>query len=164
MIGTPGRILDHTKHTESLKFEHLNWLVIDEADRLLELGYERDVTRFVIRCIFRLCSFHALTFFFRFSLIETIKENGSNHRTVLLSATLTKEVERLAGLSLRNPTKINVISKKQDNVILDNSLIIPDSLSQYYIIVPPKLRLVTLASVLLDKCSVGNLILHYTTI
>lgn len=47
LIGTPGRLLDHARNTKCLTFEGLNWLVIDEADRLLELGYEKDITRFV---------------------------------------------------------------------------------------------------------------------
>lgn len=90
-----------------------------------------------------------------FSLIEMIDENIQQRRhTVLLSATLTKEVERLAGLSLHDPVKVEVASDSQTENTLDSTLIIPDSLSQYYIIVPPKLRLVTLASLLLDKCSV----------
>lgn len=45
LIGTPGRLLDHAQKTKSLTFQKLQWLVIDEADRLLELGYERDIRR-----------------------------------------------------------------------------------------------------------------------
>lgn len=82
---------------------------------------------------------------------EKIKQR---RHTVLLSATLTKEVERLAVLSLHDPIKVEVASDDEDKNILDSTLIIPDSLNQYYIIVPPKLRLVTLASLLIDKCSV----------
>lgn len=94
-----------------------------------------------------------LNSFFLSSIISTIDcqiEHG--RQTVLLSATLTKEVEKLAGLSLHDPVSVHVVG--DDSSDLDRTLIIPDSLAQFYIIVPPKLRLVTLASLLLDKCSV----------
>lgn len=74
-------------------------------------------------------------------------------KTVLLSATLTKEVERLASLSLHDPVIVDVTNSDLEE-INSAALVIPDSLSQHYIIVPPKLRLVTLTSILLDKCSV----------
>lgn len=45
LIGTPGRLLDHAMNTKSISFKSLQWLVIDEADRMLDLGYEKDITR-----------------------------------------------------------------------------------------------------------------------
>ncbi|VEL28062.1 unnamed protein product, partial [Protopolystoma xenopodis] len=45
VIGTPQRILDHMHMTKSLDLKCIRWLVIDEADRLLEMGFERDVRR-----------------------------------------------------------------------------------------------------------------------
>lgn len=45
LIGTPGRLLDHTMHTKSLQLNFVEWLVLDEADRLLDMGYEKDVAR-----------------------------------------------------------------------------------------------------------------------
>lgn len=47
LIGTPGRLCDHLIHTTHLKLASVKWLVLDEADRLLELGYERDVKEIV---------------------------------------------------------------------------------------------------------------------
>ncbi|XP_065200467.1 probable ATP-dependent RNA helicase DDX31 [Planococcus citri] len=131
LIGTPGRLLDHAKNTKCVSFQYLEWLVIDEADRLLELGYEKDIT----------------------SLLEILDNQVEQQRkTVLLSATLTKEVERLASLSLHNPVLVDVTNTDLEE-INKAAMVIPDSLSQHYIVVPPKLRLVTLASILLDKCS-----------
>lgn len=97
--------------------------------------------------------FGYLILVFLCSIISTIDRQIENARqTVLLSATLTKEVEKLAGLSLHEPVSVHVVG--DDSNDLDRTLIIPDSLAQYYITVPPKLRLVTLASLLLDKCTV----------
>lgn len=50
LVGTPGRLLDHVQHTKSLRFDKVGWLVLDEADRLLDMGYEKDVARCVQDC------------------------------------------------------------------------------------------------------------------
>ena len=45
LISTPGRLLDHLSSTKNLNLGRLHWLVMDEADRLLDMGYEKDVAR-----------------------------------------------------------------------------------------------------------------------
>ena len=40
LVATPGRLLDHLQNTASFRTEELRWLVLDEADRLLDLGFE----------------------------------------------------------------------------------------------------------------------------
>lgn len=44
LVCTPGRLLDHLKHTESLKLNEVKYFVLDEADRMLDMGYEKDVS------------------------------------------------------------------------------------------------------------------------
>ena len=46
LISTPGRLLDHLSSTQNLNLGRLHWLVMDEADRLLDMGYEKDVARY----------------------------------------------------------------------------------------------------------------------
>lgn len=46
LVGTPGRLLDHIKHTKSLSLERVQWLVLDEADRMLDMGYQQDVSTY----------------------------------------------------------------------------------------------------------------------
>ena len=70
VVGTPGRVLDHLER-ESLKFEHLRIAVLDEADRMLDIGFRPDIERILRRC-------------------------PQSRQTLLLSATVPKEVERLA--------------------------------------------------------------------
>jgi ATP-dependent RNA helicase DDX31/DBP7 len=47
-VTTPGRLLDHASHTANITFNRVKWLVLDEADRLTDMGYEKDVAKFVI--------------------------------------------------------------------------------------------------------------------
>ncbi|XP_046671153.1 LOW QUALITY PROTEIN: uncharacterized protein LOC124361158 [Homalodisca vitripennis] len=127
LVGTPGRINDHVSHTQALKLDCVQWLVLDEADRLLDLGYEREIT----------------------SLVKQLDEQSQERRqTVLLSATLTARVEQLAGLALTAPVRLDASQAR------DSELVIPQSLSQHYIVTPAKLRLVSLAAFIHWKCQV----------
>ncbi|KAI0239198.1 putative ATP-dependent RNA helicase DDX31, partial [Lamellibrachia satsuma] len=72
LIATPGRLLDHITNTKSLDMSRVGWLVIDEADRLLDLGFEKAVSQIV-----------------------SDMDAASQRQTVLLSATLSSGVERL---------------------------------------------------------------------
>lgn len=44
LVATPGRLLDHIKHTVALKLDQVSCLVLDEADRMLDMGYEKDIS------------------------------------------------------------------------------------------------------------------------
>lgn len=43
-MGTPGRILDHLENTPNFKYNNLKCLILDEADKLLEAGFEKHLT------------------------------------------------------------------------------------------------------------------------
>lgn len=45
LIGTPGRLLDHILHTAAFNGKNVNCLVLDEADRLLDMGFKKDIVR-----------------------------------------------------------------------------------------------------------------------
>ncbi|KAK3591459.1 hypothetical protein CHS0354_033459 [Potamilus streckersoni] len=136
LVCTPGRLIDHIQHTNSLTLDKVKYLVLDEADRLLELGYEKDVSQIV-------AALH----------------QQEHHQTVLLSATLSPGVEWLAGMSLQNPERIYASpeessrNKKDDFVAQESKsdFVIPVNLKQHFVITPCKLRLVTLISFLLGK-------------
>ncbi|KAJ6638978.1 putative ATP-dependent RNA helicase [Pseudolycoriella hygida] len=154
LVGTPGRLCDHLLHTESFKLDKVKWLVLDEADRLFELGYEKDVKKIV----------DALN-------TEKVEEGNpfakkreSSIQTLLLSATLTHSVRQLAGLALKNPfyidtsdvtnediLKSNAFNDSFDEAITDDKLVLPSTVSQSYVLVPPKLRLVTLSGLIASE-------------
>lgn len=51
LVATPGRLLDHLENTQSFRTEELRWLVLDEADRLLDLGFEQKIGELLSRFI-----------------------------------------------------------------------------------------------------------------
>ena len=85
------------------------------------------------------------------------KEGGIGQRqTVMLSATLSAGVEKLAGLTLNSPELVNMNDEEgtESSGAQQKQLVIPTTLKQSYIIVPAKLRLVSLAAFILWKSTV----------
>lgn len=94
LISTPGRLLDHLQNTPGFVFKNLRCLVLDEADRILEMGFE-DEMRQIIKLIPK-----------------------ENRQTLLFSATQTTKVEDLARISLRpGPLYINVDQSKEASTV-----------------------------------------------
>ncbi|OJJ64377.1 hypothetical protein ASPSYDRAFT_26382 [Aspergillus sydowii CBS 593.65] len=94
LIATPGRLLDHLQNTPGFVFKNLKTLVIDEADRILEVGFE-DEMRQIIKIL-----------------------PSEDRQTMLFSATQTTKVEDLARISLRpGPLYINVDHRKEHSTV-----------------------------------------------
>jgi len=129
IISTPGRMVDHLEKTENFKLDKVEWVVLDEADRMLELGYEREVQKV---------------------LTALQEKNTLKRQTLLLSATLTKGIQQLSEVSLRHPTFVDAASDDPANDIKD--LVTPENLKQTFLLVPAKLRLVALGAFVLWKC------------
>ncbi|UXI22950.1 hypothetical protein NH340_JMT08893 [Sarcoptes scabiei] len=127
MVTTPGRLLDHINRTRNLKLDKLRWLVIDEADRLYEQGFSEIIGQ----------------------IIENIKSSAIQEilQTVLISATLSDGVRTLAGLSLRSPKLIDVGDFDETHL---HTITLPKSLSNNYMILPAKLRLVMLTCLIVN--------------
>ncbi|OMJ19721.1 ATP-dependent RNA helicase dbp7 [Smittium culicis] len=165
---TPGRLLDHLKTTTSFRTFNLKWLVLDEADQLLELGFQ-DTLNEIIQLLSEKSSLNGeLNVKNNFLSSSHIPKNRIN---ILCSATLKGNVKKLAQDSLKNPiffnshklqsntdSKVVVFTENMDDDTNDNNINsektmdtnfdIPDQLMQDFILVPPKLKLVALASML----------------
>ena len=94
-------------------------------------------------------------------IVTVINERKSASRqTMLLSATLSPGVERLAGLSLNDPTNIDASEsdfspqKKMSLSSSGSDFTTPEGLKHYFVITPSKLRLTTLTAFILWKCKV----------
>lgn len=142
LVSTPGRLCDHLMHTESLKLDKVEVFVLDEADRLLELGYENDVKKVVD------------------TISEQSKKGNKEPQKILLSATLTAKVKQLAGLTLDNPVcvdneNVDTIKGMLENSELDEHITIPSGIEQKYFMLPAKLRFIVLCSLLIQQMSNG---------
>lgn len=82
IIGTPGRVIDHIGR-KSLSLKNAGFLVLDEADRMLDMGFIPDVRKIGAAM-------------------------PSPRQTLLFSATLPKEIEQLAGDFLQNPARVQI--------------------------------------------------------
>ncbi len=87
LIATPGRLLDHIEH-KSVNLGQVQILVLDEADRMLDMGFMPDIKRII-------------------ALLPKVRQN------LLFSATFSDDIKRLAGGILRNPQVIEVARRNQ---------------------------------------------------
>ncbi|KAK8193028.1 P-loop containing nucleoside triphosphate hydrolase protein [Phyllosticta capitalensis] len=83
VVCTPGRILQHLSQTVGFNVDNLQMLVLDEADRILDMGFQRDLD----------------------AIIDYLPKE---RQTLLFSATQTKKVSDLARLSLQDPEYVAV--------------------------------------------------------
>ncbi|KAK6625746.1 hypothetical protein RUM43_006045 [Polyplax serrata] len=88
IIATPGRLVDHLENTKGFNLKALKYLVMDEADRILNMDFEVEVDK-ILKVIPR------------------------ERRTLLFSATMTQKVQKLQRASLNDPVKVEVSSKYQ---------------------------------------------------
>ncbi|KAK0454964.1 DEAD-domain-containing protein [Armillaria borealis] len=159
IVSTPGRLLDHLQNSSSFNTGKCRWLVLDEADRLMELGFEETITGILNGLNGR-----------RKLAIQAEKEGVGRdvggwdwerrRRTVLCSATIREDVQKLAGVALVEPLMIKGIEKDPQNksetskdAPLETAsgpeqFTPPSQLSQKYVVVPLKLRLVVLVALL----------------
>ena len=91
IIATPGRLIAMLA-SGTIKFDHLEHLVLDEADRMLDMGFFEDIVRI-------------------------ISYLPKERQTLLFSATMPPKIRQLANKILRNPTEINIaIAKPADGI------------------------------------------------
>jgi len=130
LVSTPGRLVDHIDKTEAFSLANVEWVVLDEADRMLELGYEREVRK----------------------VLDALqKTNTKKRQSLLLSATLTQGIEQLSEVSLRHPVYVDAAEDEGEEG--KKNLVTPENLKQTFLLVPAKLRLVALGAFVLWKCA-----------
>ncbi|XP_038063851.1 probable ATP-dependent RNA helicase DDX47 [Patiria miniata] len=86
IVATPGRLVDHLENTKGFSLRALKYLVMDEADRILNMDFEAE-------------------------LDKILKVIPKERHTYLYSATMTKKVAKLQRASLKEPVKVEVSSK-----------------------------------------------------
>jgi len=104
IIGTPGRLLDHINR-KTIRLDDVRTVVLDEADEMLDMGFMEDIQ----------------------SILKLVPEE---RQTLLFSATMPANIQRLAQQFLRNPEHISVIPKQ----------VSAPSIQQFYIEVQERMK------------------------
>jgi ATP-dependent RNA helicase RhlE len=86
IVATPGRLLDHIERGDA-KLNTVEYLILDEVDRMLDMGFLPDVRRIIEQC-------------------------PKDRQTLFFSATIPEEIERLSSWCLRNPEKIEIGARR----------------------------------------------------
>jgi ATP-dependent RNA helicase DDX47/RRP3 len=102
IVATPGRFLYHLEHMKGFSLSTLKYLVLDEADRLLNMDFEKEIN-------------------------DILRIMPKKRNTFLFSATMTQKVAKLQRASLSNPVKVSVSSSKYQTVqtLVQNYVFIP---------------------------------------
>ncbi|MDE2127999.1 MAG: DEAD/DEAH box helicase [Armatimonadetes bacterium] len=96
VVATPGRLLDHASQG-TIDLSHVEVLVLDEADRMLDMGFVKDIRRII-------------------ALLPTQRQN------LLFTATFTDEMHRLAGSILNDPARIEVDRTGNTSDLVDHTV------------------------------------------
>ena len=91
VIATPGRLLSHIRMGH-LDLSHLSFFVLDEADRMLDMGFSDDI-------------------------LQIAKQLPQNHQTIMFSATMPTKIQLLARTLLINPVEVKIaVSKPAEKI------------------------------------------------
>lgn len=96
LVATPGRLLDHVQQ-RTANLSHVEILVLDEADRMLDMGFIRDIRKIL-------------------SLLPTRRQN------LLFSATFSNEIKTLADSLLNAPTRVEVARQSAESELVSQSV------------------------------------------
>lgn len=113
LVCTPGRLVDHIRSTKGFTLEHLEWLVIDEADRLLNESFQEWVD-VVIPALDRRNHTTGAASNFLAKLGHSPQRPPL--RKIILSATLTRDIQKLNSLRLANPKLVVVGPPSTDDI------------------------------------------------
>jgi ATP-dependent RNA helicase RhlE len=86
IVATPGRLLDHMQEGRA-RLDHVEFLVLDEADRMLDMGFLPDVKRIVQKC-------------------------PQQRQTMLFSATIPPEIQTLISWAMKNPQTVEIGARR----------------------------------------------------
>lgn len=97
IIGTPGRLLDHINR-KTIKLDDVHTVVLDEADEMLDMGFMEDIQ----------------------SILKLVPDD---RQTMLFSATMPPNIQKLAQQFLKNPEHVSVIPKQVSAPLIDQAYI-----------------------------------------
>ncbi|KAI5305716.1 ATP-dependent RNA helicase dbp6 [Ascosphaera pollenicola] len=140
LVCTPGRLVDHLRSTKGFTLEYLQWLIVDEADRLLNESFQEWVDTVIP-------ALNTTPFFRDGKAAKKLANLGQPMRKqqplrkIILSATMTRDVEKLNSLRLENPRLVVVSAPVADkdeeaaenNISSTDEFLLPPTLTERYI-------------------------------
>jgi ATP-dependent RNA helicase DDX47/RRP3 len=113
IVATPGRLVDHLESTKGFNLNTLKYLVLDEADRLLDLDFGDAINK----------------------ILQTISHRESERRTYLFSATMSKKVGGLQRASLKDPVRVSISNTSHQTVaqLVQEWLLVPAHQKDLYL-------------------------------
>ncbi len=96
VVATPGRLLDHISQ-KSIDLSHVDFLILDEADRMLDMGFVNDIKKVI-------------------AVLPT------NRQTLLFSATYSNDIKKLSNQFLKSPTLIEVARTNASSEIVEQAV------------------------------------------
>ena len=102
IVGTPGRIIDHLER-KSLDLSGFNYVVLDETDRMLDMGFSAPIAKIFSRV-------------------------SEERQTLLFSATLPKNIQKISAQYLQNPVRIEMgqVNSVGDNIVQSTQFVSKD--------------------------------------
>jgi len=102
IVATPGRLLDHLERG-SVRLDRLEILILDEADRMLDMGFSEDMDKIVARA-------------------------PVDRQTMMFTATMDATVSKLAERMLRNPQRVELAVRTSSHALIEQRLHVADNL------------------------------------
>lgn len=90
VVGTPGRMLDHLRRG-TIKLDKINWVVLDEADLMLDMGFEQDIN-------------------------AILDETNKNKQMLLFSATIDSKIKSMAHHYMKHPCFVEIGSEEVEEI------------------------------------------------
>ena len=103
LVATPGRLMDHMREGR-VNFSRLEFFVLDEADRMLDMGFVND-------------------------MVDIAKETPSTRQTLLFSATLEGKVQTIARQFLKNPQRVQMATATDNHALIAQHIYFADDLT-----------------------------------
>ncbi|HJV33755.1 DEAD/DEAH box helicase [Geomonas sp.] len=102
IVGTPGRLIDHLER-RSLNLSRLELLILDEADRMLDMGFSEDIDRIAAAC-------------------------PENRQTLLFTATMDDAMAKIAARLLTDPVRVAIEGKQAEKLHIEERLHVTDDM------------------------------------
>jgi ATP-dependent RNA helicase DDX31/DBP7 len=138
IIATPGRLLYHLKNTQNIKFDKLKLLIFDEADILLNMGFEKDIKE----CL----SIITKKFNPGLEEQELTHESFKKLKIFLISATIDNKIRDLVSFLMKGFKAVGFDTKSEEDEFES-----PSGLSQYYSVIYDEFRLIHLVAFILNN-------------